>query len=214
MALAAGLFGKLGLLAVAALVIPSLAWLAWRRWAAEHFREMESSGLVYLHALHGLLRGGLSLPTALFQLVEADTSSFARSLRRQLAQFHRGEQLGNCLEHFRLRSGLKDSASLWTVLELAYRRGLPLVPLLDRRLPGLDADADLAEKLRDLWRTMAGQAALIAGLPWGLLAVLGVFQPEVLFGFLHSAAAPPAIGLALFLEGTGLFLLWRACRYP
>lgn len=192
--------------------LPGIAWL-WELWRRRESAEMEKAGLIYLHALLGLLKGGLSLPTALFQIVESDASPFAHTLRRHLAQFKRGEQLGNCLEHFRERSGVRESAAVWKMLEVGYRRGLPLLPLLERRLPGLEADADLRERLAGLNRSMLAQAALVALLPWGLLAILGVFQPELVARYRASGLFWPTFSGSLALEGMGLFCLWLTCRY-
>ena len=60
---------------------------------------------------------------------------------------------------------------------------------------------------------MLAQAALVALLPWGLLAILGVFQPELVARYRPSALFSPTISGSLALEGMGLFCLWLACRY-
>ncbi len=212
--LSAACVRSLSLLIFLTTLLPLTLWFIWVLRKARHEWEVEQTALVYLHALQGLLKGGLSLPTALFQLVETDPSPFARSLRRYLTQFHRGEGLASCLDLFRKESGIQDSAALWGMLEVVYRRGLPLAPLLERRLPGLEADGDLRMKIRELRRSALGQALLVALLPWGLLGVLGVFQPEMTKGFLESSAFLPTVALALFLEGAGGFCLWQVCRFP
>jgi len=192
--------------------IPGGSWF-WKSFSRRESREMDRAGLIYLHALDGLLKGGLSFPTALFQIVESDVSPFAQALRRQLSQFKRGEQLGNCLAHFRERSGVRESATVWRMLEVGYRRGLPLLPLLEKRLPGLEQDADLQAKLEGLWGSLLGQAGLVAVLPWAMLLVLGLFQPELFWGYRESALFWPTILGSLALEAAGLFFLGAACRY-
>lgn len=199
-----------GLLSLAALPGILAAWGRWRR--LRRREELDASAISFLHALLGLVRAGLSLPSALFQLCETLPTPFGLALQRFLLRYDRGSTLRECLARFR-ESELRASAAPLALLEMTYRNGLPVAPLLEKILPVLESERLARAKISALAKTSLGQAAVAFALPWLLAAVLSWFQPQLLVDFSSSDYAFALLAFALFWEGLGVFLVWWISRF-
>jgi Flp pilus assembly protein TadB len=176
-------------------------------------RALDRSALSYLYALQGLLQVGRSLPVALFELAERIPAPFATTMRDFLAPFDAGKPLHACLARFRARSSLKLSATCLALLELAYRNGLPVSPLLERILPVLESEHESGERIRSLRRGLVAQAAVAFFSPWFVGGFLFYCQPEVLQRFLDSGVGWPLAGLVVAWEGMGVLALWKVSTF-
>jgi Flp pilus assembly protein TadB len=117
------------------------------------------------------------------------------------------------LERFRAESGMKHGAANLALLELAYRQGLPVVPLLEKILPVLESEEAHRQRSEALRRATLGQAAVASLLPWALGLVLLMFQPEIVEGFLASPVFLPVVGAALLMEAAGVAVLWKLASF-
>jgi len=210
--LAAGLLGNpiygLAVLLLVPFALPQLV----RFWAGRQTSALDSSAIAYFHALRGLVRAGLGLPYALFQLSEAVPSSFAEALRPFLDRFENGRSLGECLERFRGRMELPLTGICLSVLQLAYREGLPVAPFLERMLPLLESDREGRERERSLRHSVAAQAAVAFATPWFLLGALALFQPTLASHCWSGKALVVAAG-ALAMEAAGVWVLWQVSTF-
>jgi len=175
--------------------------------AGRKILAMDQSALAFLHALQGQVRVGASVPLALMRLSESFDSPFSRALSRSLRRYKDGTTLKNCLQRFREDHPINSSAMLFTLLELSYRRGLSVSPLLGRMIPLLEADLDIGERLRALRASAAVQASGAALMPWTLALVLAGLRES-------SATLPSVVWLvAVGLESLGTLWVWRASRF-
>jgi len=172
--------------------------------------QLDPSALSFFYGLLGLLRVGICFPSALFQLCENLPGEFPSSLKRSLNQYERGNSLGGCLTRFRSRSALAQWLGL---IQLAYDKGLAMVPLLEKILPLLESDWEFLSRQRSVMRAAFVQA-LVAGLvPWILAGALHFFQPELLERFFSSPVAKQVIGMSFLLQTCGLFCIRRVSQF-
>ncbi len=202
------IFGLLGLV--------TLPWLP--KWTLKQMRrsfqqKIECSSIGYLYALRGLTHAGLSLPSALFLLSEQDNLTFASELAESLARYQKGHSLSLCLDRFRTRSGAELVGSFLVLLEMAYREGLPIVPLLDCFLPMLESERVARRRIQSVKRTAAAQAAIAFFIPWIVGATLYLFQPEIIqHAVEHECSVWIILGVIAF-ETTGVCILWECSRF-
>ena len=175
--------------------------------------SLEQTAIPYFHGLLGLVRVGVSLPLAMFRLSEASGASFPKTLRIFLKRFREGVPLVDCLAQFRRRSGVRRAAFCLAMLEMAYARGLPVVPVLERMVPLLEAEELARARIRSIQATILLQGAFASVMPWGIAAFLNWMDPESLEAFRESGVAGPIIGGAMVLEGVGGYLLWKVSQY-
>lgn len=169
---------------------------------------MEASGIVYFQALRGLVHAGLGLPAALFHLAQAQPSPFARTIARALDGFHEGEGLGECLRRFDRRVPLRLMGTSLTALQLAYRQGIPVAPLLDRMVPWLEREREADLRLRDGLRSALAQAGIALVVPWLVFGTLWLCQPGLAAGM--DLGAVTVVGA---VELGGVACLLRISRF-
>jgi len=185
--------------------------LGWWHWKER--RRLEKSALVFLYALQGLLRAGLSLPTALFHLARQMDSPFASALHSSLRRFEEGKALPTCLAQFRLKSDLRLTGICLRLLELTYRNGLAVVPMLERVIPVLESEREAEDRVLGVRKSTAGQIAISSAIPWVLWGCLSVFQPEMREQMIASGTLLPVFLLALLIEGIGVWVLWQVSAF-
>jgi Flp pilus assembly protein TadB len=184
------------------------------RWAAERqAAALDGSAIAYFRALRGLIRSGLGLPYAIFRLAEAVPSPFSEAMRPFLGAYAAGRPLADCLDRFRGKMDLRLTGICLTVLQTAYREGLPIGPFLDRMLPLLESEQRGRARIASLRRSIAVQALVAALTPPLLAVVLHAFQPEVGAHFAGSRAGRAVIGLALGMELCGTVVLWKVSSF-
>ncbi len=159
--------------------------------------EMEAAGIVYFQAVRGLVHSGLGLPAALFHVAQVQPSAFARTLQKALNGFHAGEGLGDCLRRFDRRVPLRLMGTSLNALQLAYRQGIPVSPLLDRMVPLLERERESELRLRDSRRSALVQAGVALLVPWVVFGALWVFQPDLAGRFENGLSVAGVLGVEL-----------------
>lgn len=176
-------------------------------------RYAEKAGIGYLRTLLGLLRSGMGLPAALFLLAETWEGALAKPLSRTFSRFERGTSLSDCLSELRQRKGFDRASTLLVILESAYQRGLPVVPLLERFIPALESEQQLEGRLDKTRISVFVQSFIAASVPWVLAAAMAFFAPEIWQNLSRSGSLVVKGGLVLLWESLGIYFLRRVCRY-
>lgn len=191
--------------------VPILVLLAARQ-ILEHQRiRLEESFLSFIYALQGMVEVGWSLPTALFKLAHGMDGKFSERLRRYLRKYREGTSLLSCLERFRTRHPSFASGRALLLLELSYRSGLSVLPILETILPTLEARFQMAQKQRTLMRSVLAQGLTAALLPYGVLYFVWMFEPSLL-----SAQKKVVLGTifgVVVWQGLGAWVLKAWCRF-
>jgi len=178
-------------------------------------RKVEEASVGFLTALQGLLKSGIGLSSALFQLVESPQSTwapFAGLLDASLIRFHSGTSLSACLTRARDRTSLPGLRLGLGLVQMAYCQGLPILPILGRTLEWLERDLAARARIRDLARAAWAQLAIAVSLPWIVFTTLAYFEPGLWRHFRESTQFWPVVALALSLEIVGAYSIRRcAC---
>jgi len=164
--------------------------------AARTKKGPKPSPLPLLYALRGLLRAGIGLPSAIFQLSREDPSSLA-----------------NPFETFLKFANHKTIFPWVSLLEMSYRNGLPISPLLDRMIPILETERRNNEKIRHLQRSTGMQIVIACLVPWFIGGAIYLSQPEGFTSFRNSPYFYGTVGIAILIELTGGFILWKVSAY-
>ncbi len=179
--------------------------------------HIEVAALGFLRALHGLLRAGVGLSSALFQLAEAKDmgwDAFSPLFEASLRRFQSGKSLSACLLRVRERVPGRALRLGIGLMEMAYRKGLPLLPVLERTLSWLEKDLSLQSRVKDLANVAWAQLAVAAALPWLVFLALSLFEPDLWQRFRESPQFWPLIFFALITEFAGAISVRRAaCFY-
>ncbi len=172
----------------------------------------ERAAINFLHGLHGLIQGGLSLPAALISLSEGHNGEIGAAIQGRLKSFPKGESLVGILEESRHLLGLRRLDTCLSALGMAYEKGLPIGPILATSLPNLESEAEMFQRIREIRKSITIQAALACILPWALVAFINLFQPETAAYFI-TAWTPVWIGLGVAWYGFGVFVLWIVSEF-
>lgn len=189
---------------------PLVSFAGWA-FDAGRARRLEAEAMTVLEALRGLLRSGaLSPPAALARIGQVASGEGGTRLRSRLATLDDGDSFERALRRFARKLGDAPVAGTFLAIAEASQAGLPLVPLLERALPELRAEALAAEKLRAVRGRAVAQAAVASLVPWGLVALLQASSTEPLPSDGWVAVAR---SLAVVLEVGGLACAWRMTSF-
>jgi Flp pilus assembly protein TadB len=175
---------------------------------AERRHGLDTSSISFLYALQGLVKVGVSMPRALFQISQTQEGPFAESFSKYLDRFDEGESLTYLIQRFRLKSGLGFSGVFFSSLEMAHRKGLSVAPLLEHMIPLLEAESQTSERVRSLRKSIAVQVLITFFLPWGVLLSLFYFQPEMWSHVATQMSFWALVTLSLLYECIGCVILW------
>jgi Flp pilus assembly protein TadB len=176
-------------------------------------KKYETSSLLYFHAVRGLVRSGLGLPAALFQVANTQPGVFHQSMAFSLAGFDQGNALADCLEQLNRRFPSPFVRHALRSLQMAYDQGLPVSPLLDRIVPLLEKEQARAARARDLRQLAYVQGGLAFCLPWVLLGTLAAFQPELSSRLWQDSGTAYLLSGVFAVEGVGVWCLQRASSF-
>jgi len=91
----------------------------------------------------------------------------------------------------------------------SYQDHLELGPVLNQMLVLLEQERRMRGRLSQLRAQAFGQVALVAMLPWALLVILGVFEPNMVAIFFADYRGWAVILASLLFEMVGAIILWR-----
>lgn len=202
---------SVGLLSV--LLVPSLIKGVQRVCAGQYRFKLEQSAVSYFYALQGLVRSGISFPTAVFEIARNQPTVFAQVLNDFVEGYEKGKSLSHCLSKFRLKSGLPFTGFVLSVLELAYREGLPLAPFLERVTPIVEKELGQQDKIKKLRQSLAVQLGVAALVPAFVLFTLQYFEPGRLEFFLAQWWCGWLLLAVFVYVGMGVFVIWNVSKF-
>lgn len=176
-------------------------------------RVLEVSALSFFSGLLGLIQSGRGLSSALFELAQSQVNPFSQKLGRHLRTYEEGRGLSRILLEFKKKIGLPVIGTYLASLEMAYRQGLEMGPLIEKMIPSIELEQGFKGKIEDLRKQMFTQATMAFMMPWFLSAVLWKFNPN-LFGTLANRSLIQMIGICAFsIELIGLWVLWQLTKF-
>lgn len=156
------------------------------------------------------LESGASLVMALRYAANNCDEPLASELKRTVWDLEAGQGFDEALEKLRARMGGAEFAYLAVAMEVQHQSGGSLSTILESVSALLQQTTELREDLRT--KTAQGRLSsrIVAIMPFALLAILSVFSPGYLTGFLSSPMGICLFALALLFECTGVVLVRRA----
>jgi Flp pilus assembly protein TadB len=194
-------------------IFPFLAGLVLQLVNRNQIRQMQDTAMLFFYALQSLVHMGIAVPSALFLLSAAGNGRFHKALHIQLIKFGEGVPLVNCLGRFRSKFELAHVGLLLVLIEIAYREGLALSPLLEKSLPQMEFEQQNLRKFDDLRRGALAQGFIAGAIPWLLGVSVYFFQPDLILDFTGTVWFFPSLFLVAVFEMTGGFLLWKIAQF-
>jgi Flp pilus assembly protein TadB len=182
-------------------------------WGAFENRKLEKSALPFLWTLRGLLCGGISLPVALFKSCHGSSNPFAKILNWRLSDFAEGNSLNQCLQDLKKKSPLRWISVCFSLLETAYKQGMPTKTVFSRMLVVAQNRHTSDEKIFQLRVSVVMQAFFAFLLPWGLLLVMAGEQPELVDDFFQTATFKIGSICCLLWQCVGGGVIWKTSKF-
>jgi len=179
-----------------------------------HTKALESSALAFFYVLQGMVQSGRSLPSALFDVVQYQSTLFCLKLRKHLGKYEEGRGMSRILIEFKNKTRLPSLGVYLASLEMAYRQGLAVGPLLEKIIPTLETEQHFQLKVEDLRRQMMFQAVLAFFIPWALVGALWFFNPELLFSLSKNGWGSWITVISSSFELMGIWFLWQITSFP
>ena len=163
-----------------------------------------------LRLLCTALESGSSLVMALRYAADNCSEPLAGELKRTVWDLEAGQGFDEALEKLRQRTGGSEFAYLAVAMEIQHQSGGSLTDTLESVAGLLQQTAELKDDLRT--KTAQGRLSsrIVTIMPFALLAILSVFSPGYLTGFLSSPLGVCLFVLALLFEAAGIVLVRRA----
>lgn len=163
-----------------------------------------------LRLLCTALESGSSLVMALRYAADNCSEPLAGELKRTVWGLEAGQGFDEALEKLRQRTGGSEFAYLAVAMEIQHQSGGSLTDILESVAGLLQQTAELKDDLRT--KTAQGRLSsrIVTIMPFALLAILSVFSPGYLTGFLSSPLGVCLFVLALLFEAAGIVLVRRA----
>ncbi len=173
--------------------------------------HLERTAILTLHALLGLLKTGLGLPSALFKLIERVDSPFTQALKPFLLKYEKGKTLSECLLKFSRKISTLQIGMCLNVFEIAYSKGLPLVPFLEYIIPVLEDEIELKEKIASQRKMVIAELIIALIIPWIIFLSLNFFETNFLFELSINNIA--LIVGAFLWEILGFYAIWKVSSF-
>jgi len=166
-----------------------------------------------LSSLQGLLELGIPFPQALSTLAEFHSLQLSEVLSLVCQRFKKGQSISSSCERLEQKSLSSDVARCLKILEIGYQKGASLIPILQVLQPVLEQELHTQEKLQSLKNNLWAQAFFAGCVPWGLLLVTWLFQPEMIENFLSQSQSKWWAAAAVFWEGVGFWMIHKHLRF-
>lgn len=122
--------------------------------------------------------------------------------------------MSRILIEFKNKTRLPSLGVYLASLEMAYRQGLAVGPLLEKIIPTLETEQHFQLKVEDLRRQMMFQAVLAFFIPWALVGALWFFNPELLFSLSKNGWGSWITVISSSFELMGIWFLWQITSFP
>jgi len=188
-----------GICVVAAFFIPRkiLRFLTQKR-----LRKIEQQLPDVILMIVGALRAGASLPIALESAAQEGKPPLSQEIELLLREIRVGIDFGVALRNLERRVPLQDMAMLTAGMALSREVGANLAETLDSIGKTIRAKLQMEGKIRSLTAQGKMQGLVMAGLPFFLILVLRVMEPEAmapLFTTWYGWATLAAITVAIVI---------------
>jgi hypothetical protein len=181
-------------------------------WKRERAKEKELQSLQsFIRTIQGLLKTGIGLPSALSQSAGILEPSLRKSLRASLGRFEEGKNLSDSLIPFRDKKLNPSWKFLFTLLDKAYREGLPILPFLSVAIPMREGEFLQNKKIKSIRAQMLSQGVIAAIIPWIIFSFMewqGVGETAF-----SSPWGKGLAGISLLWEGVGFWVLWKGSTF-
>lgn len=156
------------------------------------------------------LESGSSINVALRYASDNCDEPLAGELKRCVWDLEAGQGFGEAMKKLRERTGGSEFAFLAVAMEISHRSGASLTSVLENISALLRQTTELKEDLRT--KTAQGRLSsrIVLVMPFVLLAMISIFSPGYITGFLGSPLGICLFAAAVMFEILGAVLVKRA----
>ncbi|HJV74256.1 MAG TPA: type II secretion system F family protein, partial [Noviherbaspirillum sp.] len=162
-----------------------------------------------LMMLAGGLRAGVSLPTAIQQLVAESEPPLSQEFTLMMREQRLGVTLEDSLGHLARRIPTQTVILVVSAMRIANETGGSLAETLERTSATIRSKFQIEGKIDALTAQGKLQAWVVGSLPLGLMAVLNKMEPVAMGMLWHTPVGWATLGVIAFLEIMGIWLIRR-----
>ena len=198
-----------GVVAFLSLILPRLALARMVRNRLANFEQQLPDALL---AMSSALSAGVSLGIALRQVIQDAEAPLSQEFGLILREQRVGISLAEALKNLSVRMPCESVQMATTLMRVASVSGGSLAQLLESLSATIRARLHINMKVNVLTSQGKMQAWIVGALPLVLLAVLSVLDPYSIDLMFHTTIGQVVLGLVLFLECMGVYMLNRILK--
>lgn len=186
--------------------LPHLLFARMRKRRLARFEQQLPDALMMLA---GGLRAGVSLSTAIQQLVAESRPPLSQEFSLMLREQRLGVSLEDSLGHLARRVPTPTVTLVVSAMRIASETGGGLAETLERTAATIRSAFQIEGKIDALTAQGKLQAWVVGALPLLLMAVLNRMEPEAMGMLWHTQVGWATLVVIGFLEGMGIYLIRR-----
>lgn len=163
----------------------------------------------FLRLLGAALRSGLSVQSALQEIIHQWQGPLRKELSLLLRELQVGVPLVNALANFRQRMPVPAVNMMTMALEVSLRSGGAVAPLLDELAENIQHRIELQHKISALSLQGKMQAYVLTVVPYLLMAVLYWLDESWVMPFKESLIGNIIFSLCLLMSVVGFFIIQK-----
>jgi tight adherence protein B len=184
--------------------LPRLLYARMRRRRLKKFEEQLPDALMMLA---GGLRAGVSLTTAIQQLVAESEPPLSQEFTLMLREQRLGVTLEESLSHLVRRVPTQIVTLVVSAMRIASETGGGLAETLERTSSTIRSKFQIEGKIDALTAQGKLQAWVVGALPLGLMAILNKMEPQAMGMLWHTPAGWATLIVIALLEFMGIWLI-------
>ena len=153
------------------------------------------------------MRAGSTFPMALQSLVEEDTTPLAEELSLMLREHRLGARMEDALDNLGERVQSEEMDLLVSAVLIAQDVGGNLAEILQQLATGIRRKLEMEGKISALTSQGMMQGYVVSALPFGLLAVLCLLEPEATLPVFNTVLGWIALTVMVFMQTVGALMI-------
>ncbi|MEG0072415.1 MAG: type II secretion system F family protein [Raoultibacter sp.] len=162
-----------------------------------------------LRSMSVCFHAGFSLLQTFQQVAQEVAGPLKRLFTHAAHDLETGHTASEALRVFKENSATKELAFVAVALDIQHRSGGSLQQVLDAASDSIRAELELHRSLRVQTAQAKLSARVVSLMPFVLVALFSVLSEDFLAPFFQSFAGFALLGLAILMEGAGVFAVRR-----
>ena len=171
----------------------------------------EEHMLDFLVLVSNNLKSGFALPHAIDVSSRSIGGFLGSEFAVMMGEYRLGMELGEAVSRMNRRVKSENLQLFAATVSISVRTGSSISDVLDRLIITIHKRNEVADKLKAVTAQFNFEALLMSFFPLLIFIILYLIAPKLMSPMLTTLVGWISIGVILFLEVTGLFILKKIC---